>query len=378
MARHRQRDMEAGGEGLGVVETRKRLWEDDKGNVVNNRPSTPPPTLRSRKRKRTEPQTQPSTVSLNNCGNMGSAVAIQTPLFAHHDYSSQVILSTAFQEQLDQDPPGSVDSWGLMSPPNSVASTDASQCGDLESLLMSYAANSSPMDTFSYDALNGTVAPSDIHIGSVEEDQTTYPSGAPDILNDIFPLQDVTPTRCDQFHHSHTSITTSGYTGHVGVQTFHHCNPDRRMPVVDHLCRDRFLRTITAVGACLPDGTPITEYTPLLSLSALQTFSNSFFSDFNDAMPVIHRPSFQPAEVDPLLMSAILILGATRESNAARELASSLYDALSAVVLQHHVTAQNSELCRMQILLLHSCFGRLKGNQRQQDMARVYHTLLVQ
>ena len=38
MARHTQRDLEAGGEGLGVVETRKRLWQAIDGTVVKNRP----------------------------------------------------------------------------------------------------------------------------------------------------------------------------------------------------------------------------------------------------------------------------------------------------------------------------------------------------
>jgi hypothetical protein len=39
MARHRQRDQEAGGEGFGVVETRKKLWKDADGNIVRKRPA---------------------------------------------------------------------------------------------------------------------------------------------------------------------------------------------------------------------------------------------------------------------------------------------------------------------------------------------------
>ncbi len=38
MARHQQKDKEAGGEGLGVVETRKKLWRDADGNIVSKRP----------------------------------------------------------------------------------------------------------------------------------------------------------------------------------------------------------------------------------------------------------------------------------------------------------------------------------------------------
>lgn len=37
MARHKEKDDEAGGEGLGILATRKRLWRDVDGNIVNAR-----------------------------------------------------------------------------------------------------------------------------------------------------------------------------------------------------------------------------------------------------------------------------------------------------------------------------------------------------
>jgi hypothetical protein len=41
LARHRQKDEEAGGYGLGVIETRKRMWRDADGNIVSKRPTLP-------------------------------------------------------------------------------------------------------------------------------------------------------------------------------------------------------------------------------------------------------------------------------------------------------------------------------------------------
>lgn len=38
MLRHQQKDEEAGGEGLGIVSTRKRMWKDADGNIVTKRP----------------------------------------------------------------------------------------------------------------------------------------------------------------------------------------------------------------------------------------------------------------------------------------------------------------------------------------------------
>ncbi|KAI0996840.1 hypothetical protein K3495_g11343 [Podosphaera aphanis] len=37
MVRHKEKDNEAGGEGLGVLVTRKRLWRDENGNIVTSR-----------------------------------------------------------------------------------------------------------------------------------------------------------------------------------------------------------------------------------------------------------------------------------------------------------------------------------------------------
>ncbi|EKG22110.1 Transcription factor fungi [Macrophomina phaseolina MS6] len=39
MQRHRQKDEEAGGEGAGVLNTRKRMWKDHDGNIVTKRPN---------------------------------------------------------------------------------------------------------------------------------------------------------------------------------------------------------------------------------------------------------------------------------------------------------------------------------------------------
>ncbi len=37
MSRHREKDAEAGGEGMGKLQTRKRLWRDSDGTVVAKR-----------------------------------------------------------------------------------------------------------------------------------------------------------------------------------------------------------------------------------------------------------------------------------------------------------------------------------------------------
>ena len=134
MARHRQRDQEAGGEGLGVVETRKRLWEDIDGSVVQNRPSISIPGESRRKRRRGDPQKhvatetscpnanvttrcarEPITIDATNDGSLNES------LVATHVYTGN-----AFD---------CFDEWGLVSPPSSVDAFDFAHCSELEELL---------------------------------------------------------------------------------------------------------------------------------------------------------------------------------------------------------------------------------------------------
>jgi len=62
MARHKEKDDEAGGEGLGVLATRKRLWKDANGNIVNaRRPSYTQEGSKRRQISRVEKKTRITT-----------------------------------------------------------------------------------------------------------------------------------------------------------------------------------------------------------------------------------------------------------------------------------------------------------------------------
>lgn len=66
MARHRQKDEEAGGEGLGIIESRKKLWRDAEGNIVNKRPAQGEACRLSAKKQATAanyPQPTASTIT---------------------------------------------------------------------------------------------------------------------------------------------------------------------------------------------------------------------------------------------------------------------------------------------------------------------------
>ena len=162
------------------------------------------------------------------------------------------------------------------------------------------------------------------------------------------------------------------------VSSYYHCNPSRKSPRLDQVCRDRVLQIITEAGARNPNGSAITEEMPQLSLKQLQVYCDSFFSRFNDSVAVIHRPTFQPSTADALLLLAVILLGAGCGDDSACQMALCIYDALPGSILQHQILSKNCDISCMQVLFLMVSFGRLRGGQPQYDIAHLYHTLLVQ
>lgn len=110
MARHKEKDDEAGGEGLGVLATRKRLWRDSNGTIVNaRRPSYTQESSKRRQISRVEKKprstpvertmrtrgqalmralpspTSPSRPMARNRSNTGSIIEVDTATYEYPD-----------------------------------------------------------------------------------------------------------------------------------------------------------------------------------------------------------------------------------------------------------------------------------------------------
>jgi hypothetical protein len=165
MARHKEKDDEAGGEGLGVLATRKRLWRDANGNIVNTRrPSYPPDASKARpscrvekKTKTSERKTRSPTTSLpsptistsrkTSSSTTSSSVAAPSP--------TTIVVDTGASNFEYPDPEAKLepDSWldmALPSPPitepSLQSSTAASPAADLSDLDALYDDSAWPLD----------------------------------------------------------------------------------------------------------------------------------------------------------------------------------------------------------------------------------------
>jgi hypothetical protein len=97
--------------------------------------------------------------------------------------------------------------------------------------------------------------------------------------------------------------------------------PSRSLPIIDELARQQLLDLIDIIQPTVPDGSIVMRDDPLLSLSCLQTYCDLFFTRFNTTYPLIHMSTFDPSEIDTLLLASVLLLGATYGEKDAHQLA---------------------------------------------------------
>lgn len=100
--------------------------------------------------------------------------------------------------------------------------------------------------------------------------------------------------------------------------------PSRCLPIIDELARAQVLDLIDVAQPTAPDGSLVMRDHPLLSLSCLQTYCDLFFTRFNTTYPLIHMSTFDPSNVDTLLLASVLLLGATYGEKDAHQLAVSV------------------------------------------------------
>ena len=104
MARHKEKDDEAGGEGLGILATRKRLWRDADGNIVNaRRPLNTQDASKCRQLNRTDktsssrPSPSASTsASTSTTSAAASPATPPIPMSRAASASSTIVVDTGF------------------------------------------------------------------------------------------------------------------------------------------------------------------------------------------------------------------------------------------------------------------------------------------
>lgn len=151
---------------------------------------------------------------------------------------------------------------------------------------------------------------------------------------------------------------------------------EKRLPIIDESSRDRILEVIDRARPKTIDGVILDGCSELLSLPAMQQYCNLFFQRFNVAYPLLHQATFDPTEVDALLLTAVLLLGATYSGKDAHQMAVGVHDILRAQIIQHPLFNEQPQVWILQTILLVDCFGTSRAGPRQHAMSNMFHGLL--
>lgn len=150
-----------------------------------------------------------------------------------------------------------------------------------------------------------------------------------------------------------------------------------RLPRLDELSRERLIDLVERCSPTLPDGSEIVFDNPLLSLSSLQGYLDLFFTRFNTSYPLIHLATFEPNEVEPILLLTILLLGATYADKSAHQLAVCIHDVLRPQIFANPGFSAKPDLWVLQSILLTECLGKSRAGQKQHDMSHLFHGMLI-
>ncbi|KAJ5785667.1 uncharacterized protein N7503_010879 [Penicillium pulvis] len=154
-------------------------------------------------------------------------------------------------------------------------------------------------------------------------------------------------------------------------------NPPQNLPRLSEDARTGILSIVAQTHPMGIDGQPMALNSPLLTLTALQKYCDLFFTRFNVTYPLIHQPTFNPSTVDPILLAAILFMGATYGTREAHQLAVGVHDNLRIQLLGHPGFSPQPDLWVLQAMLLIDCFGKMRAGPKQRENAQLFHCVLI-
>ncbi|KAF4439141.1 C2H2 zinc finger [Fusarium acutatum] len=154
--------------------------------------------------------------------------------------------------------------------------------------------------------------------------------------------------------------------GRLGLNNLHLTETKRR----------EILGLINDMRPVYPDGTSIDESTADLSLARTQEYLDLFFANFNSCYPIIHTPTLEVLDAEPLFLLAIIVLGATYKEKEDHQLSVCLYDAMTPYIMSGLSGIKVPDLSILQAFIVLECYGMYRAGAYQRENAIIMHTFL--
>lgn len=111
---------------------------------------------------------------------------------------------------------------------------------------------------------------------------------------------------------------------------------------------------------------------------SLQSFYNIYFANYNAHFPILHEPTFNPQEAPPLLMVAILTLGATLSPDETHfQTAEKIHDSLRWLIFSSEAFRPPAPLWCLQALLLAQAQEKMFSSRKHHEMAHIFHGAII-
>ena len=156
-----------------------------------------------------------------------------------------------------------------------------------------------------------------------------------------------------------------------------HSRKIRKLPLIDGSARESVLSFIDQAHPKSPEGFEITRDHPLLAVEVLQRWSDLFFGRFNISYPLLHQSTFDPSRAEPLLLTAVVLLGATYSNKDDHLFSICIHNAMRTQIFGSAAFTPRPTLWILQTILLVECFGKSRAGQLQHDMSHLFHGLLI-
>ncbi|KAK6953828.1 hypothetical protein Daesc_003790 [Daldinia eschscholtzii] len=422
MNRHKQKDEEAGGTGVGTLNTRKRMWKDHDGRIVQKKPVEQNPSCGSSSSSsvgvpflsQVEGPISPP-VSTHNSDHQSEGDLAAHTTFAHgHSLLPDYALSTG---QFDSH----ANSGYWIAPETSqppffdINYDEVFQPDTASSFNMPYTTQVNYDWLFSLDNnISNTAVSHTSYVpntslaiyagvpnhapGSSQDDfspgarsyarETTESSGTPMGSLDCMPSREnnrdvITPGLSDRTAVNLSPAARQIPQGTEGLAEAEFERPlstlqsSSRLPYIDEHTYKQILETVKTAKPVAPNGTVLDVSHPLMSQVSLQSYLDLYFSKFNTAYPLIHQATFEPNRKEPLLLLSMILLGATYSEKEAHQFAVCVHDVIRPAIFSHASFNPKPDLWMLQTILLVECFGKSRAGQKQHDMSHLFHGMLI-
>lgn len=426
MSRHKQKDDEAGGAGTGTLNTRKRMWKDHDGRIVQKKPIenlshsttgvetplasqvegpiSPPVSSNSDHSHENDPAHPafPTDQSLfpeyslpadqfESQGSGGYWIQPEAsqprsllPPFVDVNYDEVFQPDTAssfnmpYTTQINYDwlfsLDHSLDSNAVSQAPYIPATSLASySCGMQQPASLGLSQVDSSTEARHCDSSTTQSPLTSMHSldyarpkGSGSTHSQTSPS-----LSDEPTLSLSPPAKQMPFEGVRRTLDIDFERPLATIQS------STRLPFIDGHTYAQILETIKASRPLAPNGSFLDANHPLLSHPSLQSYCDLYFTRFNSAYPLIHQATFEPSKKEPLLLLSIILLGATYSEKEAHQLAVCVHDVIRPAIFSHASFNPKPDLWMLQTILLVECFGKSRAGQKQHDMSHLFHGMLI-